>query len=321
MLKLVEAWIKWTGFGSHLTANSDALARAVRACRRDMQLARRQTRRNQEEGIPDEIPLLFSGRPISDASTLVGEDENKRIFELADNMSDEDKGDDSVEDIINHYADSIRSSAQLLRRPARDDDIHPAYRRSTMPFRRRPLDAPRPPTPRPAPAPSMSTSYASITTIRPRISVESLERFDDLSPRPERPQNRSTYMDSMANARMSRVSAEVPPLRPRQQPAYTESAYSRDIFGRRAADARSFGTGGATVNNTGIDAEVQARAYADLVRRQEEESVMEGNPQNMFANDEEIDVPPIPRRSEYRATVWSGFAGHRVPRRSRQDGW
>lgn len=322
ILKLVEAWIKWTGFGPQTTADSDALAKLVRACRRDMQLARRQTRRNEEEGVPEPDPARFFGPRISEASTLVAGEESKGAFELGDNMSDSEEYEDTMTEMISHFTESIRSSTPLLRRPAREDDIHPAYRGSTIPFPfRRRADTARPPTPRPEPAPSMSTSYASITTIRPRTSTETLPGFDDdLPPRPERPQNRSTYMDRMGNTRMSRASAEVPPLRPYHQPAYTESEYSRDISGRTHVDASSFTTGAATINSGGLDAGIQARVYEELLRRQEE-SIAEGNLQGMFADEEdEAEVPPIPRRSERRETAWTDFIGQR-PQRPFQDGW
>lgn len=303
MLKLAEAWIKWTGFGPQLTAKSDELAREVRACRRGMQLARRQKRRNQIEGIPEESPSLFSGATTSDDSTLVV-----------------DEGDDIVSEIINHYAGSIRSCTPLLRRPAREDDIHPAYGRATIPPQPRISDTTPPSTPQPAL--STSTSYASITTNRPdRLSTENLQRLNDQPPGPERPRYRSAYMDSMTRARMSRESVVIPPLRPRHEPAYTGSAYSRDIFGRKAGDAGSFATGGATMNNVGLAAQVQARSYTDLMRRQYE-FFMVDNPQNMFVNHkEDVDMPPIPKRSEHRAAAWSDFAENRAPRPSWRDGW
>ncbi|KUJ12699.1 uncharacterized protein LY89DRAFT_785293 [Mollisia scopiformis] len=317
LLRLVESWIRWTGIGQELTAESYILAREVRACRRDMQLARRQTKRNQQEGIFDEpTSPLFSGA-ISEEQTLVAEGGSEK-FELPDNTwEDDDEDDDPEGDIIGHYAYSIRSSATALRRPAAHDDIHTAFGKSIPPLRTGTSSTARPSTPRPPP--SMSTSYASITTIHPdRLSAENLRRFDDLPPRPERPQNRSTYMDSLSSARMSRSSAAVPPLRPHQAPAYTASEYSRDIYGRRPGDARSMATG--HLKHANVE---QARAYTEMMRRQaEEESAAEGNLQNWQGNDEEeLDAPPIPKRSENRETVWSDFAGRRASRQTRQDGW
>lgn len=334
LVKLVEAWLKWTGFGPKLSEESDKLARVVRARRREMQLERREKLKDEKDLVFDDLPPYMHGAMGSE--TLVPEDGSDERFPLlpksmseADSLSpvissdqisellDESPDDEEVDlasEIIDRYANSIRSSTPLLRRPAREDDIHPAYRNSTMLSREGPSTAARPATPRPSPS-SQSTSYASITT--DPLSAERLERLNSLPPRPERPQNRSTYMDSMASARMSRASAPIPPLRTRSEPAavYTESEYSRDIYGRRSGDATSM-----VADHLRRVNEERARAYAELMRRQAEEEVAaEGNPRNLYEENEiEVEAPPIPRRDERRRTTRSDFAERRV---SHQDGW
>ncbi|CZR54490.1 uncharacterized protein PAC_04374 [Phialocephala subalpina] len=349
LLRLVEQWAKGTRFGPQITADSDALLKHVRSCRKQMQLARRQRRRDQEEGIPQQDPNLFEDDPlflrsVSDNRTLVAEDgseirrpnvaeEDDHVYELPDDSwgEDEDEESDPEDDIINHYARTITSSAPLLRRASAREDIHPAFRNSMISG----ALGSRPATPR-AP-PSTSTSYASVTSVGPdrlsaenlrrldldRLSAENLQRLNDLPPRADRPQNRSTYMDSMESLRNSQFqpSALVSPLRPYpQQPrvsAYSESRYGgTDIYGRRPGDARS----GITQYVRRADGE-QARAYADLMRRREEQYGDEGNPWNLNENDgerEEYVAPPVPLRSPRREEARGNFA-RRASRH--QDGW
>ncbi|KAE8448413.1 hypothetical protein EG329_009477 [Mollisiaceae sp. DMI_Dod_QoI] len=314
LLRLVQMWIKWTGCDPQITAESDHLSREVRACRRQMQLARRQLKRNREEGITEDSPLVteedFLSSTIRQSQTMSAEDESDDIFELPDNMEDEDKEDDPEGEIISHYAHSIHTSSTALRRAPVQEDIHPAFRNSTIPsFHGGPA---RPATPRPPPP--TSTSYASMTALGPdRLSSENLEIFNNFPPRPERPQNRSTYMDSMSDLRISQPSAVIPPLRSHQQPAYSESMYSRDIYGRRPRDARSTTTAYARRAD-----EDQTRAYADLMRRREEEYSVERNSQSKNRDyEEELEAPPLPQRSPRRETRWTDFAG----RHAAQDGW
>ncbi|KAF8864073.1 hypothetical protein BDZ45DRAFT_797585 [Acephala macrosclerotiorum] len=328
LLRLVQQWMKGTGLGPQITAQSDALSKEARACRRQMQLARRQAKRDKEDGIPLQDPSLFKDGPllpgsVRDNQILVAEDRSEirqprvadddHVYELPDNSLDgDDESDDPEGDIIKHYASSIASTSPLLWRPSAHQDIHPAFRNSMMPS----ALGSRPATPRPRPPPSTSTSYASVTSVGPdRLSAENLRRLDNLPPRPDRPQNRSTYMDSMESLRPS---ALVPPLRPRQQPrvsAYSESHYGgTDMYGRRPGDARS----NITEHVRRVDGG-QARAYADLMRRREEEYRDEGNPWNLNENDkeEEYVVPPVPLRSPRREATRGDFAR----RASRQDGW
>jgi hypothetical protein len=54
ILKIVEAWIEWTGRGDDIRAESGVLGKEIGRCRRQMQKARRQMRRNIEDGIADQ---------------------------------------------------------------------------------------------------------------------------------------------------------------------------------------------------------------------------------------------------------------------------
>ncbi|KAH7412512.1 hypothetical protein BKA64DRAFT_770244 [Cadophora sp. MPI-SDFR-AT-0126] len=58
LLPLVESWIKWMGAETVVREESDQLAREIRNCRKQMREARRQKRRNEEEGILDPPPEM-----------------------------------------------------------------------------------------------------------------------------------------------------------------------------------------------------------------------------------------------------------------------
>lgn len=123
LFKLVEGWIDWTGKGDTIRAGSDALGKEIRHCRRQMQKARRQKRRNIEEGIlDDEI-----GRG---SETLVGDASDDEYLKIGDEKVEKD-GRDFAGSIIDYYA-NLMSTTNLVPSAKAAEGMHPAFRKSVI---------------------------------------------------------------------------------------------------------------------------------------------------------------------------------------------
>ncbi|KAH7342308.1 hypothetical protein BKA65DRAFT_457126, partial [Rhexocercosporidium sp. MPI-PUGE-AT-0058] len=118
LLPLVEAWIEWTGAEDALRAKSDALAKEVRSCRRQMQDARRQKRRNIAEGIIE----AFDHQEYDESP----HHHHEREHDEHDN--------DPEGSIIDYYANRLSSAKQTLSNAQTESSIHPAFRNSVFQF-------------------------------------------------------------------------------------------------------------------------------------------------------------------------------------------
>jgi hypothetical protein len=123
LLRVVEAWINWMGNSEEIREESDVLAQSVRACRRQMQMARRQLKRCMKEDVEEVMPEMSSQsqQATRNEGPLPGE-----IDEMAEH--------DIEGSIINSYAQSILLNGDLKVR-LYPTDIHPAFRNSLPPTR------------------------------------------------------------------------------------------------------------------------------------------------------------------------------------------
>lgn len=112
---LIEAWIDWTGRGDVIRTESYALAKDIRHCRRQMQKARRQKRRNLANGIID-------GESIKDSEALIDECDS----------SQKDKEEHDFEGSIIDYYASLMSTTNLIPNAETAQGMHPAFRKSIM---------------------------------------------------------------------------------------------------------------------------------------------------------------------------------------------
>lgn len=109
LLPLVEAWIGWSSQRDKICEESDVLAKEVRGIRRQLQLARRQLRRNIAEGIASKEPAAHGGI--------------ERDFE-----GDDKERTNENESIIDFYANVM--STTTLNGPQQTESLHPAFRDS-----------------------------------------------------------------------------------------------------------------------------------------------------------------------------------------------
>ena len=123
LLPLVEAWIDWTGRGDAVRDESDALGREIRVCRRQMQKARRQKRRNISEGILDD-------GLVSESATLV-EEVPEGVYEMEGSEKSEREEHDFEGSIIDFYA-NLMSRTSLIPSTHPAERIHPAFRDSIV---------------------------------------------------------------------------------------------------------------------------------------------------------------------------------------------
>ncbi|KAH9223165.1 hypothetical protein DL95DRAFT_498134 [Leptodontidium sp. 2 PMI_412] len=141
LLPLVEAWIEWADAAGAIRADSNILAREVRSCRRQMQEARRQKRRNLAKGIVEEpvrddndmaAPLL-SHDAAGQAFNHKEEDESPRHDHDHDHEHEDHGYDHDPEDsVIDFYADRISSVWQPHNQAQDRSSIHPAFRNSIV---------------------------------------------------------------------------------------------------------------------------------------------------------------------------------------------
>lgn len=129
LLKVVDAWIEETGRGDEIRKESDVLGKEIRGCRRQMQKARRQKRRNAKDGVvdqeipDDEEPLL------DDANKPETPDE---VFEIEGKEKDESVEHDFENSIFDYYASASKTNLASNAPAPTLEDIHPAFRNSMM---------------------------------------------------------------------------------------------------------------------------------------------------------------------------------------------
>jgi hypothetical protein len=244
-LKIVDAWVEGTGHGIDIRKDSDILEKEIRECRRQLQKARRQRRRNIREGIFDSIP--------EEQQPLLNEPYEEEAmpeerFEIDGKEKDEDAEHYFGTSILDYYTGGLRSSTNQSRAPTptpKSEDIHPAFRTGirdsmmsfdppTGTFKRRDT-APSPPSKAAADRDSWETDV------------------------------RSSRAPSHAP---SRAPSRAAPLPPRPRTEYTASVYSRNQFGDPATVPSSIPDVPSIPDTYACD---QAKAYNNLMGIQEED--------------------------------------------------
>jgi hypothetical protein len=129
LLKVVDAWIEETGHGDTIRKESDVLEKEIRECRRQMQKARRQERRNIKDGIvdqetpEDEEPLLKETHGLETPDA---------VFDMDGKEKDENAEHDFENSIFDYYANESRINLASNAPALTPEDIHPAFRDSIM---------------------------------------------------------------------------------------------------------------------------------------------------------------------------------------------
>jgi hypothetical protein len=256
LLKIVDAWIDGTGHGLDIRRDSDELGKEIRECRRQMQKARRQTRRNIKEGIienelPEEQQPLLS-------QTYEEEATPEDVFDM-DGKEKDEKVEEYFEDsILGYYTGGLNSSAKAGSRtraptPVPEDSVHPAFRDSLMTFDNgtgtfhlRGTSTPQPPES------AARGTWAS--SVPPSMARQCSTRRGTWS----------TWKIAVPSSYISRVPPHEPsplPSTPRRPPtAYSASVYSINQFG----DPSSAPTSVPDVPSI-PDTEQQERAYRRMM--------------------------------------------------------
>ncbi|KAL2076091.1 hypothetical protein VTL71DRAFT_1034 [Oculimacula yallundae] len=153
LLPLVEAWIDWTGAGDSIRERSEVLAREVRNCRRQMQEARRQKRRNLTEGIVDSSPPPPPAQDDDMKSSLLNHDAVAQAFvfkfqDYDEGIDDHEQAHDPEGSIIDFYANRLSTAKGTLDKPQDETSMHPAFRKSLV------FQLPDPPSPNSSSSPA-----------------------------------------------------------------------------------------------------------------------------------------------------------------------
>jgi hypothetical protein len=227
LLKIVDAWIDGTGHGLDIRRDSDELGKEIRECRRQMQKARRQKRRNIKDGIienelPEEQKPLLSQNYEEEA---MPED----AFDMDGKEKDEKAEEYFESSILDYYTGGLNSSTKAASRtrtptPLPENSVHPAFRDSLMTFDNCTgtfhLRGTSPPPP-----PESAARGTWTSSVPPSTARQSSTRRGTWS-------TWTTEVPSTHNARV--LPCEPPPLpsTPRRAPTiYTASVYSINQFG------------------------------------------------------------------------------------------
>lgn len=137
LLKIVDAWIDGTGHGLNIRRDSDELGKEIRQCRRQMQKARRQKRRNIKDGII-ENEISEEQQPLL-SQTYEDEATPEDVFDMDGKEKDEKAEEYFESSILDYYTGGLNSSAKAASRsptptPLPEDSVHPAFRDSLMTF-------------------------------------------------------------------------------------------------------------------------------------------------------------------------------------------
>jgi hypothetical protein len=129
LLKLVEAWIHWTGRDDEILKGSDELGREILACRSKMQKERRAKKRFITDGNAVE--------EIERSPTMVGESssDDTEISEKYDTEKDElfelyER--DFENSVIDFYTNKFLSTTTVGRCDTLEGDMHPTFRDSIV---------------------------------------------------------------------------------------------------------------------------------------------------------------------------------------------
>lgn len=117
ILKMVEAWIDWTGHGDTIREESSRLGKEIAKCRREMQKARR-----LKHGVIAEGSLHYDSAAVSERGAL---------SEQGDQVNEEDGGQDFEGSIIDFYAKRL-STASPMNRVRTMEGLHEAFRESIV---------------------------------------------------------------------------------------------------------------------------------------------------------------------------------------------
>ncbi|CZT40295.1 uncharacterized protein RSE6_00147 [Rhynchosporium secalis] len=305
LLPLVEGWIEWTGAGDRICEESDALARELRNCRRQMQEARRQKRRNKEVGIVNSTPLPHPPPDDSDMnSSILNHDAAAAAFDFAfqehDGANDDnDLNHDPEGSIIDYYANRLSYARETLNRPQDQTSIHPAFRSSlSLVFQYQ----------------THSSSNSSTTRDRPL---------------PPRPSNPTAYTDSETSLRNTYThrgaAAQVPAPRVHQPPPAAHhnrmhqkqkstrrnTGYTESVYSSGSSTVRGNGNGNTNGYAPSVSQESSYAAFQDrqVGRRARSTEEQAGEYRGLLDVDDYRD--PEPREREDR----SGDAGEGSRRR------
>lgn len=227
LLKIVDAWIDGTGHGLDIRRDSDELGKEIRKCRRQMQKARRQKRRNIKEGIiendiPEEQQPLLS-------QTYEEEATPEDAFEIDGKEKDEKVEEYFESSILDYYTGGLNSSSKATSRtqaptPFPEDSVHPAFRDSLMTFDNSTgtfhLRGASPPPP-----PQSAARGTWSSSVPPSTARQSSTRRGTWS-------TWTTQVPSSHNARVPSCEPTPLPSTPRRAPTiYSASVYSINQFG------------------------------------------------------------------------------------------
>ncbi|PMD24197.1 hypothetical protein NA56DRAFT_643458 [Hyaloscypha hepaticicola] len=227
LLKIVDAWIDGTGHGLDIRRDSDELEKEIRECRRQMQKARRQRRRNIKEGIV-ENEILEEEQPL--LSQIYEEEAMPEdVFDIDGKEKDKKAEEDFESSVLDYYTGGLNSSAKAASRtraptPLSEDSVHPAFRDSLMTFDNNTgtfhLRGTSPPPPPESAACGIWTS-----SVPPSTARQSSTRRGTWS----------TWTMQVPSSHNARVPPQEPhplPSTPKRAPTiYSASVYSRNQFG------------------------------------------------------------------------------------------
>jgi len=250
LLKIIEAWVEGTEHGIAIRKDSDTLEKEVRGCRRQLQKARRQKRRNLKEGIFDTAP---------EAPPLLKEPPEEEIAQEDNFPVDSKEKDEAAEhyfgtSILDYYTGGLRSSIQS-RAPTpipKPEDVHPAFRSGIRD--------------------SMMAFDPSTGTFKRRGSEPSLPSKANA--------DRDSWETDMRESRApSRARSRAAPLPPPRRPgtAYSASVYSRNQFGDPATVPSSIPDVPLIPDTYACD---QAKAYNKMMGIEEEDEESDRHSRN-----------------------------------------
>lgn len=237
LFSFVDSWIKGTVFGDLIREESEVLGTEIRACRKQMRMARRQFERNIEEGI---INRELAGEKIGIVEREFPDEKDPLLGELyeEDEKEHDENAEDALEDsILNYYhtagvqstsnLDSHTKSPTIL-----PEEVHPSFRDSFMTFD----DATGTFACRNGTNPMASTtllsSFGSTSPKGPRETIEPSNFFP-----PQRP--RTAYSESVYSCSQSGRPSDHPsstPDVPRIPSRYGQPAKSRAMMGVEEED-------------------------------------------------------------------------------------
>lgn len=239
LLRIVDAWIDETGHGLDIRKDSTELGKEIRECRRQMQNARRQTRRNVKDGNVDK------GRD-EDQQLLPNESHEEEAtpedaFELDGKEKDANAEGYFESSILDYYTgnlDSNMNPASRTRVPTLvpEDSCHPAFRDSMM-------------------------------TFDENTGTFSLRDTSTSAPVPPESSARGTWSTWTTDITSSHRPSRGPPPPPTAPTEYTSSVYNHSQFGKPSFAPSSNDADVPSIPST----EAQRRAYNKMMENEEDD--------------------------------------------------